>query len=96
MIYTYLFALILFLIALYIAEHLYFKDGNNKIHNITIYHLIPFIVMLILPYINICAGICTILGVITKNYYVEYYYTGIFKNQITKLINIYNNFLWQK
>lgn len=96
MVYTYLFALILFSIALYIAEHLYFKDGN-KMHHITIYHLIPFMIMLILPYINICAGIFTILGVITKNYhYVEYYYTGIFKKQITKLINNYNDFLWLK
>jgi len=94
MIYTYIFALIMYLIALYIAEHLYLKD-NKKVFNLHIFNLIPFLFILLLPYINICIGWVCILRIITKNSaHIDYYYTGIFSKLINKLIIKYNNFLW--
>lgn len=94
MIYTYIFALIIFLLALYIAKHLYLKD-NTKVYQLHIYHIILFILILMLPYINICIAIVTVLNVITKNStHIDYYYTGIFSKTVNKLIVKYNNFLW--
>lgn len=94
MLYTYPIALVLLLINLYIAKHLYLKD-NTKVFNVHIYNIIYFFAFFLFPYLNICVGICLFFFIITKsNAHIEYYYTGIFSKQMNKLIKKYNNFLW--
>lgn len=94
MIYTYFPALIIFLISLYIAEHLYLKD-NTKVYHIRIFHLVYFFILFLTPVINIISACTSILFTITKSTsHTEYFYTGIFKPIINKLIIKYNNFLW--
>ena len=94
MIFTYLFSLILYILALYLAEHLYLKD-NSKVYNMHIFNIIPFIILLCVPFVNVLSGIVTILFILTKSQpHIEYFYNGIFKIGINKLITKYNNFLW--
>lgn len=91
---TYITALLILLIAFYLAEHLYLQD-NTKVYHIKIYHLLGFIILIMLPYLNIFASIITVLYVITKNSsHIDYFYNGIFNKAINKLITKYNNFLW--
>lgn len=94
MIYLYLPALIILLISLYIAEHLYLKD-NTKVYHIRIFHLVCFLILFLIPIVNIVSACASILLTITKSTsHTEYFYTGIFKPIINKLIIKYNNFLW--
>ena len=79
---TYIIALLILLIAFYLAEHLYLQD-NTKVYHIKIYHLLGFIILIMLPYFNIFLSVVTMLYVITKNSsHVEYFYNGIFNKTI--------------
>jgi hypothetical protein len=94
MAYTYSIALILLLIALYLAEHIYLKD-NTKVYNIKMMHILCFSLLLFPPYLNVFLSAITILLVITKNSsHVDYFYNGVFSKVINKIILRYNNFLW--
>jgi len=94
MIFTYLISLILLSIALYLAEHLYLKN-NKKVYNIHMFNILPFIVLLCIPFINVLAGIIANLYVVTKSQpHIDYFYNGIYSEYINKFIIKYNNFLW--